>query len=134
MGSAFPRFHDFYAEGGWGQSYGHVDSNDGQTLRNTLAKALDRNAKHLQLVTWNDFGEGTMIEPTLEDQYLSLEIIQQFTGVPYGKSELELIHTYYLQKRKYKGDATAIETLKKVFLHLNALEVQAARDLIAKLS
>ena len=33
VGSAFPRFHDFYAEGGAGQSYGFVDFKDGETLR-----------------------------------------------------------------------------------------------------
>ncbi len=32
---------------------------------------------HIQLVTWNDYGEGTMIEPTHEFGYTFLEIVQQ---------------------------------------------------------
>jgi hypothetical protein len=39
-----------------------------------------------------------------------------------------------LQKKKYTGDDQAMQTLKKVFQHLVALEVEAARDLIAKLT
>jgi hypothetical protein len=31
----------------------------------------------VQLVTWNDYGEGTIIEPTAEFGYLYLEIIQE---------------------------------------------------------
>jgi glycoprotein endo-alpha-1,2-mannosidase len=130
MGSAYPRFHDFYEEGGSGASYGYVDFNEGETLRNTLAKAKDRNAKYLQLVTWNDFGEGTVIEPTVEDQFLCLEIIQEFTGVTYGKAELELIHNYYLKKQLHKGNAEAMEVLLKVFQHLNLLEVDQAEELL----
>jgi hypothetical protein len=31
----------------------------------------------IQLVTWNDYGEGTVIEPTHEDGYDALEAIQE---------------------------------------------------------
>ncbi len=133
IGSAYPRFHDFYEEGGTGTSYGYVDFNNGETLRNTLVKAQDRNAKYLQLVTWNDFGEGTVIEPTQEDQFLCLEIIQEFTGVTYGKEELELIHQYYLKKKELKGNTEASEVLLKIFQHLNLLEVDQAQQLLDSL-
>lgn len=130
MGSAYPRFHDYYVEGGTGSSYGYVDYNAGETLRNTLAKAQTGKAKYLQLVTWNDFGEGTVIEPTLENEYECLEIIQEFTGVSYGKEELELIHDYYLKKLEHKGNVEATETLKKFFQHLTSLEVDKAQELL----
>lgn len=130
IGSAFPRFHDFYEEGGTGTSYGFVDFEAGNTLRNTLAKASQRKAKYLQLVTWNDFGEGTVIEPTSEDGFLCLEIIQEFTGVPYSKHELDLIHNYYLKKKKYRGDATIESQLTEVFDHLVNLEVAQAEDML----
>lgn len=130
MGSAYPRFHDFYEEGGTGTSYGYVDSNDGQTLENTLAKATSSKAKHIQLVTWNDFGEGTVIEPTQEDQFKFLEIIQQFTGVSYGIEELELIHAYYLKKKEMQNDTQALAVLQQVFQHLCLLEVKQAEELL----
>jgi hypothetical protein len=133
IGSAYPRFHDFYVEGGVGASYGNVPFDNGETLRKTLALAKQRNLEHLQLVTWNDFGEGTVIEPTLEDQFICLEIIQEFTGVSYGKAELELIHEYYLKKKKYKSDSGALDDLKEAFDFLVALKVVQAREILTNL-
>jgi len=133
MGSAYPRFHDFYEEGGAGSSYGYVDYDNGETLRKTLAMAVQRKAKYVQLVTWNDFGEGTVMEPTLESGFEPLEIIQEFTGVPYTKADLELIHTYYLKKVEYKDNAEVTESLQKVYQCLASLEVEQARDLLEQL-
>lgn len=133
VGSAYPRFHDYYQEGGQGNGYGTVEFNNGETLRQTLALADDRNAKYVQLVTWNDFGEGTVIEPTLEDEFLCLEIIQQFTGVSYDRDELELIHTYYLKKKQYKADTQKLEKLKEAFQALTNLQVEQARTIIEAL-
>ena len=50
----------------------------------------------LQLATFNDFGEGTQFEPTVEDGFRSLNQIQQFTGVSYGTAELQFIYELYL--------------------------------------
>jgi glycoprotein endo-alpha-1,2-mannosidase len=133
MGSAFPRYHDFYVEGGWGKSYGNVDDKDGQTLAGTIKMATDNNVKHLQFVTWNDFGEGTVIEPTEEDQFTFLKAIQSYTGVSYGEEELQMVYNYYLKKKKYASDKDAMETLKKVFNHMVALETEQAKDLLDKL-
>ena len=126
VGSAYPRFHDFYEEGGWGQSYGRVASDGGETLRRTLELARDRGLTHLQLATWNDFGEGTVLEPTVEDGFGFLETIQDFTGVPYGLRELELVHAYYLQRQRAGGDADAREALDRAFALLVALRVDEA--------
>ena len=133
IGSAYPRFHDFYEEGGWGSSYGYVSADDGQTLFKTLDRASKREAEYLQLVTWNDFGEGTVIEPTFEDGFSSLIQIQEFTGVSYGVEELELIHQYYLQKKALKGNAEAEATLEKVFKCLTDLDVEGATELMNEL-
>lgn len=130
IGSGFARFHDYYVEGDWGSSYGSVPYNNGQTLTNTLAKAVERNVSYLQLVTWNDFGEGTMLEPTLEDQFTSLEIIMEFTGVSYGVDELTLIHSYYLKKKKYKGDPATLQKISQAFEFLAALDVEKARQIL----
>lgn len=133
IGSAYPRFHDFYKEGGAGESYGSVAYNNGETLRATLAMAQTREAKYIQLVTWNDYGEGTMLEPTREDGFQCLEIVQQFTGVPYGKAELELVYAYYLKKKSYAGDSVALETLGKIYQSLSSLEVDKARAMLDEL-
>ena len=133
MGAAFPRFHDFYQEGGWGQSYGYVDAQNGQMLRRTLELARQHGLAHLQLVTWNDFGEGTALEPTRENGYAFLETIQGFTGVPYGRAELELVHRYYLLKKRFGGQAAPAALLETAFAQLAALQVEAAAATLDKL-
>jgi hypothetical protein len=65
VSSAFPRFHDIYAQAGVGSSYGYLDDQNGNTLRETLARAMTNASAIVQIVTWNDFGEGTIIEPTV---------------------------------------------------------------------
>lgn len=133
IGSAFPGFHDFYQQGGWGDSYGNVAHNDGITLTNTLNLTKSYTVPYLQLVTWNDFGEGTMFEPTVEFEYKYLETVQDYTGVTYRKSDLETIHTYFLKRKEHKGDAEAQKTLDSVFHHLNVLSVSKANELLQTL-
>jgi glycoprotein endo-alpha-1,2-mannosidase len=133
IGSGFARFDDYYVEGEWGTSYGDVPFNAGQTLRNTFAKATERGIDKLQLITWNDFGEGTMLEPTLEDEFLPLTIIQEFTGVAYGEEELRMIYDYYLKKKKYKSDEAAMKKLQEVYAFLNGLETVKASQLLNEL-
>lgn len=134
VGSAYPRFHDFYEEGGTGESYGYVPSHDGETLQRTLALAQEHGLSYLQLATWNDFGEGTVIEPTAEDGFRFLEIIQEFTGVPYGRAELELVHAYYLKKKAFGDDPAMQPLLQQAFDHLAALDVAQARAVLAQVT
>ena len=72
---AFPRFDDIYAEAGL-TSYGTIADNDGETYRATLARALRSDAKVVQIATWNDWGEGTQIEPSREFGLRDLEATQ----------------------------------------------------------
>lgn len=129
IGSAFPGFHDYYEEGGWGQSYGYVSHLGGETFQKGLDLAQSNSLSYLQLVTWNDFGEGTMIEPTVEFQFLFLEKIQEFSGVAYGVEELELVYQYY-QKRKESDNAEFQRKLDDVFQALNELEPTKANQLL----
>lgn len=133
MGSAYPGYHDFYVQGNAGESYGFKDHNDGQTMAETLQKARDFNLDYLQLVTWNDFGEGTMIEPTVEFGYSFLEQIQAFTGVEYDKEILELIYQYYLKRKELKNDTAAQATLDEAFIALIELDTEKAANLIMTL-
>jgi hypothetical protein len=77
VASAFPGFNDIYKEAGVSQGYGFLEADSGTTLASTLRRAFDRNPDVVQLVTWNDYGEGTIIEPTLEFGYRYLEIVQE---------------------------------------------------------
>lgn len=72
--SALPGFKDIYEPGG---RFPFLDHNNGETMRQSLEVAIDGPWDIVQLVTWNDFGEGTIIEPTFEFGYTFLEVIQQ---------------------------------------------------------
>ena len=70
--SAYPGFNDVYEPHGQSLEY-----RDGKTLEETLEVGMEGPWPLIQLVTWNDYGEGTMLEPTHEFGYTFLEIIQQ---------------------------------------------------------
>lgn len=81
VGGAFPGFKDIYKEAKVSQGYGYLDALDGATFRYTLQTALDQPLDAIQIVTWNDYGEGTNIEPTLEYGYKYLEMMQEVRSV-----------------------------------------------------
>jgi hypothetical protein len=132
-GVAYPGFNDFYAQGGAGSTLFYVPENGGQTLTDTLNlyNTYKSNLSMLQLATFNDYGEGTQFEPTVEDGFRSLNQIQQFTGVSYGTAELQFIYELYLARKKYAGK-TAIESqLDQVSNDLDALNVTGAESLFS---
>jgi hypothetical protein len=73
---AFPRFVDIYAEAKVGPSYGRLDDDKGRSFRTMLERALQSKAALVQLATWNDWGEGTQIEPSHEFGYRDLETVR----------------------------------------------------------
>ena len=75
VGTAIPAFHDIYAQAG-GRSYGFLDYSNGETFKLTWEAAKKARANIIQIQTWNDYGEGTIVEPTIERGYASLEFIQ----------------------------------------------------------
>ncbi len=93
--AAYPGFNDFYAEGGYGFSLPFVIDVSARTLAQRLQLVKKNNPGFVQLITFNDYGEGTMLEPTVEFGFSFLHELQLFAGVPYGVAELELIFTYY---------------------------------------
>jgi len=76
--AAYPRFDDIYAEAGVGANLGHVPDQGGNTFRSALEASQKMAAPAVQLVTWNDWGEGTMIEPSHEFGTRDLEAVQQY--------------------------------------------------------
>jgi hypothetical protein len=76
IGGVFPGFHDIYQQAGVQPSHGFLDARDGKTFQHTLEKALALETPFIQIATWNDFGEGTNIEPSRESDYRDLEAIQ----------------------------------------------------------
>jgi hypothetical protein len=74
---AFPRFVDIYAEAKVHESWGRIEDEDGKTFRTSIIAALATQSRIIQIATWNDWGEGTVIEPSLEFGYRDLEVLQE---------------------------------------------------------
>jgi hypothetical protein len=127
---AYPGFKDFYKPGGWGNTLFLIDYNDSGTLQSTLNLATSSGAKYLQLITWNDYGEGTMIEPTLDYNFDFLIAIQKYTGVKYTVTELQLIYKWYTLRTKYKGNVAVEARLTQAYNDLVSLKVSAATAII----
>ncbi|MBQ8673524.1 MAG: hypothetical protein IJ511_05670 [Bacteroides sp.] len=131
IGGAMPGFLDYYKEGGQGNGYTTYDHENGALFDRQLAAAKEAKLDYLQISTWNDFGEGTNIEPTVEYGYRYLTRLQQFTGVSYQESNLKLIHRWYEQKVKHAGaSGTVKEYLSQAFYFLIALQPDKAEVLV----
>jgi hypothetical protein len=129
-GVAYPGFDDFYQEGGTSTVIGfEIPHDNGQTLTDVLDLVSHYSASmdYLQLATFNDFGEGTIFEPTMETGFDYLHQIQLFTGVPYGEAELQLVYQLYVARKQYAGNASAQKLLDQVSSDLAALHIDEAR-------
>jgi hypothetical protein len=73
---AFPRFDDIYEQAKVHASYGHIPDDNGETFRELLTDAINSNSPFIQIATWNDWGEGTSIEPSVEFGNRDLRTIQ----------------------------------------------------------
>jgi hypothetical protein len=131
---AYPGFQDFYKQGGWGNTLFLISYNGTGTLQNCLKLAKTSGTNYLQLITWNDYGEGTMIEPTLDFNFTSLQTIQQYTGVPYTVTELQLIYKWYTLRKKYITNSAVEKQLTQAYYDLVALDVSDATAIISGLN
>lgn len=66
IGSVFQGFRDFYVEGRGSKSYGRLPLYDGHTFEATMDQARRNQPTFIQVATWNDWEEGTIIEPAVE--------------------------------------------------------------------
>ena len=124
VSSAFPRFHDIYAQAGVGASYGTLNDSNSDIFRATLGRAMTNNSALIQIVTWNDFGEGTVVEPTKQFGYRDLGIIQDLrrqyleTNFALHTNDLTLATRLYTLRRKYAANAIISAELDRVFTNV----------------
>jgi hypothetical protein len=135
MAAAFPGFNSFYAEGG-GSGPGPLLSNTPSPsvafFKQTLDLALGTNLTYLQLVTWNDYGEGTIIEPTTQFGYQYLTTLQQELGVStLTQSDLEAVTQLYTLREANAGNAANLLKLDQVYYYITSLQMDNAKSLLA---
>lgn len=138
IATAFPGFHDIYKEAGAGNSYGFLDSLDGETFRLTLRAAVLSGAPVIQIATWNDYGEGTVIEPTVETGYTYLEEVQNLKkrldrAFPFGPGDLR-IPLQVLRLRRDKSSGSEIQkTLDDLFRSVVSGDYKTYKSLAGEL-
>jgi hypothetical protein len=94
----YPRFLDVYTEAGVQPGFPEIPDDKGETLSRMLRLALAQNPSYIQICTWNDWGEGTQIEPSVELGLSALVKIQSVTGVA-RSTDLDLpLRLYRLRK------------------------------------
>ena len=126
IAGAMPGFWDVYKQFGQGSGYTTYDREDGGLFQRQLDAARNSGLEWLQISTWNDYGEGTIIEPTKEFGYQYLVMLQQFCGVVYSQSHLQLVYRWYTQRVAHPND----QRVSKAYTYLNALQPEKAEVLI----
>ena len=136
IASVFPQFHDIYQQAGIHKSYGYLDSSEGNTFEVTFQMALKSSSEIIQVATWNDYGEGTMIEPTKEFGYRYLEFLQAYYiknhEHPFHKNDLQLPIKLYQLRKKYQNNKSISRELDQASLFLFDSKIKEARDILMK--
>lgn len=138
VAGAFPGFHDIYAEAGVGNSYGYLDAQNGDTFRSTLQAALAADPDVIQLITWNDYGEGTTLEPTEEYGYQYLEILQEThrtldPAFPFTPDDLTLPLQIYTLRKQNPSNPALNQQLDLAVAAVLAGKVDEARAIFASI-
>jgi hypothetical protein len=139
ISSGFPRFHDIYQQAGVRDYWGYLGDKKGDILRATLSRALTNKSSLAQIVTWNDFGEGTMVEPTMEYGYRDLGIIQEHrrlymdAAFPYRTNDLELAGRLFNLRGRFSTNAVVKPKLDAVFNAIVSNDLPAARRQLTEL-
>jgi hypothetical protein len=130
IASAYPGFNSFYAQGGWSGPGWVIDAGGATNFSKTLGLALGSSAGYVQLPTWNDYGEGTMIEPTIEFRYGLLLSLQQSLGMNADTVVLGSVDRLYRLRVGHVGEVAVQRRLDQAFYYMVSLQTGKAADLL----
>ncbi|HEY8239978.1 MAG TPA: endo-1,3-alpha-glucanase family glycosylhydrolase, partial [Kiritimatiellia bacterium] len=89
---------------GWGDGPFVTPREDGAFYERSWQRAISNDVRFLQIATWNDFGEGATIEPTVEYGFQYVErterLAAQLKGLPSDPSGLRAPYEAYMKERK----------------------------------
>lgn len=124
ISSAFPRFHDIYQRAGVRNYWGYLGDRSGETFRENLNRALTNNSALVQIVTWNDFGEGTTIEPTKECGFRDLNLIRDLCRQKLAperrlsSNDLASAYQFYGLRQKSATNSALALALNQIFTNI----------------
>ena len=128
---------DIYKEAGVSEGYGYLGPRNGETFKFTLQTALSNDPDVIQLITWNDFGEGTNIEPAFAYGYQYLEVIQATSrslaqnGFEFVSSDLSIPLQIFNLRRQYQGNQEVNARLDEAFNAIVSDNVELSKEIIA---
>jgi hypothetical protein len=133
---AYPRFEDIYKEAGL-SGFPEIPDASGETFKKTLDIALAAKPAMVQVATWNDWGEGTQIEPSQEFGYRDLETLQTYRRkldpqFAFTADDLKLPYKLYELRRKYRGDSGGQSKLNRAAEDLFAGKTRRAEEILSE--
>jgi hypothetical protein len=135
---AYPRFHDFYAQARVHASYGQIDDDGGKVLDRTLERVLRGPSPLVQICTWNDWSEGTLIEPSVEFGYRDLEAVQRLRkrwiepSFAPSAEDLRLPLVLYGLRERAPGDTAKQKELDRIARLLADRSLEEARGALGR--
>ena len=139
ISSAFPRFHDIYQRAGVRNYWGYLGDRQGEIFRETLSRGMTNSSAIVQIVTWNDFGEGSMVEPTQEYGFRDLGILQDLRrtclepGFSLKTNDLALALRFYNLRRQCATNPAVSKDLDGILTNITSLNLDDARRQLGRL-
>ncbi|MEO1255987.1 MAG: hypothetical protein AAFY41_14045, partial [Bacteroidota bacterium] len=120
------------SEGGWSDGVNDwvIEANQGNTFVETLNYTHHEVADLIQIVTWNDFGEGTMIEPTEEFGFMYLQLLQQYTGVSYTPEDLQIVLELYRTRKRFPDNYDVQVLLDQTYQYVKSLKMRRVKRIL----
>jgi hypothetical protein len=137
MAVALPRFHDIYEQAKVHKSWGRIDDDGGKTFAATLEAGLKSGLPFVQICTWNDWGEGTVIEPSVEFGYRDLEVVarlrRQLVEATFecAPDALRLPLRLFQLRKQARTRGISVQALDEVARLLAKRDAHAARERLA---
>lgn len=96
----WPGFNDTGVNG-WGEGPRVLDRLNGDFYAQTWRAALESQAQCIMIMTFNDWNEGTIIEPSVEHGYkyafATISFIEQLKGVDLDETMVQKLTEHYIQ-------------------------------------
>jgi hypothetical protein len=119
MPVAYPRFRDAY-EKGEQKGFPVIEDDNGATYLKTLRSALAMKSDAVQVATWNDWQEGTQIEPSKEYGLRDLMATQRVLResgkqIDFEEEDLNLPLTLYRKRKSNPNDPNLDAARRAIF-------------------
>jgi len=130
FGGVTPGFDDSPVWG-WGTTARKAPRYDGKRYDLTWQISMDNNVDIIQIITWNDWNEGTQIEPCEQFGYKYLEMTKKYAAKYKGTGDnvpneiLTIPLTLYKARKNSKSDKTVLDELRNALLKQDFVNAKA---------